>query len=132
MPIRLIDPSKPIKWVHPKDDAKNPTVFNIVALTEGKARELRNQFVTGPEVKAVDINAFHMQMFLQCVKSIDNVTMPGDVEPRSINAPDDIRKFIDCLPAEYSEAIYKAIQNVTELDAGTIKNSDASPALPRS
>lgn len=130
MPIRLIDPSKPIKWVHPADKSESPTVFNIVALTEGKARELRNMFITGPDVKAVDINAFHTQMFLQCVKSIDNVTMPGDTIPRTITAPEDIRMFLDCLPAESAKAIYEAIQNLTELDAGTLKNFDESPALP--
>lgn len=126
MPIRLIDPAKPIKWVHPKDDPKNPTVFNVVALSEGKARELRNEFITGPNVKAADINAFHVKMFLQCVKSIDNVVMPGDVAPRSIHAPEDIRMFLDVLPAEYSQAIYAAVQNLSELDAGTVKNSEES------
>lgn len=138
MPIRLINPDKPIKWAHPQDrdvgghPLPNATVFNIVALTEGKARELRSQFITGADTKAVDINAFKMEMFLLCVKSIDNVTMPGDSQPRSLNAPEDIRLFLDWLPVELVGPIYDAIQNLTDLDAGTIKNSVASPALPHS
>lgn len=133
MPIRLIDPSQPISWVHPSERGKdNPTVFKIVALTEGRARALRAQYIMGPDNKTPDINGFKMSMFLECVKAIENVTMPGDVVPRTINAPEDIRLFLDCLPVELVSPIYEAIQNITELDEGTLKNSVESPALPRS
>jgi hypothetical protein len=133
MPIRLIDPTKPIRWVHPLERAGiAPTVFNIICLTEGKARELRNTYIASPDLKAPDVNGFKMAVFLQCVKSIDNVTMPGDALPRTIAAPEDIRYFLDCLPVELVAPIYEAIQNLTELDAGTIKNSEESPASPHS
>lgn len=131
MPIRLINPDKPIKWVHPEErDKDNPTVFNIVALSEGAAREIRNEFINKSDKP--DVNGFRMAMFLKAVKSIENVTMPGDSQPRSISAPEDIRMFLDCLPVESVGPIYEAIQNLTELDAGTIKNSAESPALPLS
>lgn len=134
MPIRLIDPSRPIKWVHPndRDSLGRPragvTVFNVVGLTEGKARELRLRFIVGPDVKMPDLIGFKSELFAACVKSIENVQLPGEAVPRTLSKPEDIQKFIDCLPAEFAGDIYEAIQNIAELDAGTLKNSDESPA----
>lgn len=126
MPIRLIDPKCPIKWVHPQDDAASPMVFHIVCLTEGQSRKIANQFL-GSVPNEQLVNHIQHAMFCECVKRIDNVVLPGESTPRSISGPEDKQQFLDCFPAQYMGAVYAAIQNLNKLDEGEIKNSDASP-----
>ena len=128
MPIRLIDPNCPVKWVHPidKDDPK-AMVFHIVCLTEGQSRKIANEFL-GKVPNEQVVNHIQHAMFVECVKRIDNVYLPGDSSaPRSISEPEDKQQFLDCFPAQYMGPLYVAMQNVNALDEGALKNSDASP-----
>ena len=133
MPIRLIDPSVPTQWVHPSEKGnKDATVFHVVGMTEGAARILRAQYMTGPIISAEQVNAMKSASFAQCVKRIDNVILPGESVARTIDKPEDIQKFVNCLPVALAQEIYEAINNIADLDAGTIKNSEGSHASPRS
>lgn len=133
MPIRLIDPNVPIQWVHPSEKGKkDATVFHVVGMTEGAARILRAQYMTGPIISAEQVNAMKSAAFTQCVKRIDNVMFPGESAPHTIDKPEDIQKFVNFLPVALAQEIYDAINNIADLDAGTIKNSDESPASPHS
>jgi len=101
-------------------------VFHIVCLTEGKSRQIANEFL-GKVPNEQVVNHIQHAMFIECVKRIDNVLLPGETTPRSIYGLEDKQQFLDCFPAQYMGPLYVAMQNVNSLDEGAVKNSDASP-----
>lgn len=128
--LRLI--GEPVPWVHPTErepggEAKeNATIFHILAMTEGQSRKLRAVALTKNEVTVSQLNRLMQEMFMACVVKIENIQLPGDSAPRTIEDLAGKERFLDCVPAEYMQPIYQAIQNLSDLDEGARKNSGAS------
>jgi len=130
--INLIDPSRPVAWTHPLE-AEAPRsermVFYIVPLTEAVSRALGAAFPSTFEREtgfSLSRDELMSEMFVKCVKKIENVLMPGETNRRTLQGEADVRAFLDVLPAAVSGPIFVAIQNTAVLNAGQAKNSDGS------
>lgn len=129
MALRLIDPKKAIRWVHPSEKGRdNPTTFHIVPLTEGQSREISAAHPTLANQKGIHISQdeIYRDIFLSNVKMIENVQWPGDTTLSTITNRECIKRFYDSLPPEYAAPIYAAIQNLSVLEEGESKNSGGS------
>lgn len=127
--LTLIDPTKALDWVHPVErhpEAKDTRmVFEISPLSEADSRALGAANPTTfsrSDGFTLSRDALMIEMFLRCVKRIRNVLMPGATERRTIETAEERKRFLSCLPAEFSAPIYEAIQNTAELEAGQEKN----------
>jgi hypothetical protein len=132
--MRLINPEKGVRWIHPDErDQDTPTIFHIVPLTEGQSRRLlaarQNIRADGGAVQ-IDIDKFLGDLYLKNVVQIDNVLWPGSTTPVTIATEADRLRFLECVPAGFMGPIYQAIQNLSKLDEGEIKNSGGSSASP--
>jgi hypothetical protein len=135
VPMRLIDPDKGIPWIHPDERGQEgATTFHIVPLSEGQSRRLMaaHQNIKDGGAPQIDIDKFLGDLYLKNVVRIDNVLWPGSTAPVMITSVEDRLRFLECVPAGFMGAIYAAIQNLSKLDEGEVKNSDGSSALPTS
>lgn len=119
--LRLI--GEPVPWVHPSErESSNPTVFYIKAMTEGQSRKLRALTLTKGELTAEQLNRLMNETFMVCVVRIENVLFPGETVAVTVEDQAGKERFIDCIPVEFMQPIYRAIQNLSDLDEGVRKN----------
>jgi hypothetical protein len=145
MPIRLIDPSKPFDWVLPKDRiaevkdsngvvttpsgiSPDATIIGLVALSEGEARKF--VLKRGTTSTGLDEASQH-DVLTTCIKYFKNIT-DLDGKTREVTDAKEIDQIIGQLSSVDAASIALACISESLLDAGTIKNFDASPASPHS
>lgn len=128
--LQLVDPNKPIVWVHPDDRKKLPndqTLFHIKPLTEAQSRRLKIKHPTKMIAGAVvlDDDAMMFELFIECVVKIEHAKSP---EGESISFENDngARQFLESIPPEFMKPIYAAIQNTGDLSDGELGNLNGS------
>lgn len=136
MPMRLIDPEHGVRWVHPDErGVPDATVFHIVPMTEGQSRRLlaaHQNIRSDGTLPQIDIDKFLSDLYLKNVIKIENVLWPRSAAPVTITSESDRLRFLECVPAGFMGAVYMAIQNLSKLDEGEVKNSSGSSGLPLS
>jgi hypothetical protein len=128
--LRLVDPTAAMPWWHPSErnlpaEAER-TVFWIVPLTVGQDRRLEAALggtAIGESALRAQMASYYERLFMSNVQRIENVMLPGMGTSCTIESEADKRKFLDALPAQAWPPIFQAIQSLSALDAGTVKNS---------
>ncbi len=130
--IRLVDPSKPIKWVHPdeKDEKGKPLpnamIWGLLPLTEKQSRAMYADIDMGALARGAipkgEVDNAMLEMFADHVKFIHNVVLPGQGTPRDLTTRADLDRFLDCVPPGVMDKVYVAIQNLSALDDGAVGN----------
>ncbi len=128
--LQLVDPSKPVVWVHPDDRSLPPneqTLFHIKPLTEAQSRRLKTVHPTKMVDGAIvlDTDAMMYDLFIECVALIVNVK-GTDEQPITFEGERGARNFLEQFPPEHMEPIYAAIQRTGALREGEVGNSEGS------
>lgn len=128
--LQLVDPNKPIIWVHPDDRALPPseqTLFHIKPLTEAQSRRLKTEHPTKMIDGAVvlDDDAMMFELFIACVVKIEHVR-GSDGEVHWFEHDNGARRFLEAIPPEFMKPIYAAIQNTGDLSEGELGNLNGS------
>lgn len=130
--IRLVDPSKPIKWWHPDelDENKKPLpgalVWGLLPLTEKQSRTMFTDIPLGVLSRGGapkgEIDAAMLDLFNGHVKFIENVLLPGTGTVKTLTERADLDRFLECVEPGKMDKVYVAIQNLSALDAGAVGN----------
>lgn len=122
--LKPIDPNAIIPHVL-EDDRKSdvPTIFHIKPLRYRESLKLTSGITMKPEgeFKMDEDLGRRDQLFCEKVVKIENWAFPGE-DARTITTEDEKLKVFDMLSAEDGTELMRAIQNLSKLMEGEVKN----------